>query len=65
MKENIETLQKQFDEVSAQVKSMSASQLASNEFVELNNVRMELFDQITKLRRINWSQQNANIQEQV
>jgi hypothetical protein len=65
MKENIETLQKQFDEASAQVKSMSASQLASTEFVELNNIRMELFEQITKLRRIDWSQQNVNTQEQV
>lgn len=63
MKESIETLQKQFDDATAQVKSMSASQLASTEFVELNNLRMELFDQITKLRRINWSQQNTTFQE--
>lgn len=54
----LEELERQFNELSQKVKSMTPAQLSSFEFVELNILRTELFAQITRIRREKWTLQS-------
>jgi hypothetical protein len=59
-RKEIERLQQKFNRATEQMHSMSPDQLSSEDFVDLNELRTSLFEQITNLLRKEWASENTH-----